>query len=208
MPKIVDHDQYRKELLTKCFDLFANKGYAAVTMRQIAQEIGVSTGTLYHYFPSKQTLFWQLYDEFNERDTASMNAVLNHTDNLQARIAAIFNYIAENEDYFFKQFLITSDFYQQQDRTEILANETRKRNYELNRDFVVKALGTDDPAVVNFAMCLATGIMVVRLFEGDVVAYDEQAQLFNKMLTLYLQEYGGQCPPYASPITQQKRKNP
>jgi len=188
MPKIVDHDQYRKELLTKCFDLFANKGYASVTMRQIAQEIGVSTGTLYHYFPSKQALFWQLYDELNERDTASMNAVLNSTDTLEERITVIFDYIAQNEDYFFKQFLITGDFYQQQDREEILANETLKHNYELNRDFVAKALETDDPAVVNFAMCLATGIMVVRLFEGNVVEYAEQAQLFNKMLTLYLQE--------------------
>jgi AcrR family transcriptional regulator len=186
MPKIVDHDQYRKELLTKCFDLFARKGYASVTMRQIAQEIGVSTGTLYHYFPSKQALFWQLYDEFNERDTASMNAVLNNTHTLQERITAIFDYIAQNEDYFFKQFLITSDFYQQQDRTEILANETLKRNYELNQDFVVKALGTEDPDVVNFAISLVTGIMVVRLFEGNVVEYAEQAQLFNKMLTLYL----------------------
>lgn len=187
MPKIVDHDQYRKELLTKCFDLFANKGYASVTMRQIAQEIGVSTGTLYHYFPSKQALFWQLYDEFNERDTASMNAVLNSTHTLQERITAIFDYIAQNEDYFFKQFLITSDFYQQQDRTEILTNETLKRNYELNRDFTAKALGIADPALVNFAIALVTGIMTLRLFEGDVVAYDEQAKLFNKMLTLYLQ---------------------
>ncbi|PIG94063.1 TetR/AcrR family transcriptional regulator [Gloeocapsopsis sp. IPPAS B-1203] len=188
MPKIVDHDQYRKELLTKCFDLFATKGYASVTMRQIAQEIGVSTGTLYHYFPSKQALFWQLYDEFNERDTASMNAVLNNIHTLQERITAIFDYIAQNEDYFFKQFLITGDFYQQQDREEILANETLKRNYKLNQEFVAKALETDDPAVVNFAMCLATGIMVVRLFEGNVVEYAEQAQLFHKMLTLYLQD--------------------
>ncbi|AFZ32762.1 transcriptional regulator, TetR family [Gloeocapsa sp. PCC 7428] len=188
MPKIVDHDQYRKELLTKCFDLFATQGYGAVTMRQIAKELGVSTGTLYHYFPSKQALFWQLYDELNERDTASMNAVLNNTHTLEERITAIFDYTAQNEDYFFKQFLITSDFYQQQDRTEILANETLRRNYESNREFVVKALGTDDPAVVNFAMCLATGVIVVRLFEGDVVAYDQQAQLLNKMLTLYLQE--------------------
>ncbi|MES1026507.1 TetR/AcrR family transcriptional regulator [Gloeocapsa sp. BRSZ] len=188
MPKIVDHDQYRKELLTKCFDLFATQGYGAVTMRQIAKELGVSTGTLYHYFPSKQALFWQLYDELNERDTASMNAVLNNTHTLEERITAIFDYTAQNEDYFFKQFLMTSDFYQQQDRTEILANETLRRNYESNREFVVKALGTNDPAVVNFAMCLATGVIVVRLFEGDVVAYDQQAQLLNKMLALYLQE--------------------
>lgn len=188
MPKIVNHDQYRQELLTKCFDLFASKGYASVTMRQIAQEIGVSTGTLYHYFPNKQALFWQLYDEFNQRDAASMHTILNETQTLEARITAIFDYIAQNEDYFFKQFLVTSDFYQQQDRAEILTNDTLKRNYELNRDFTAKALGIDDPALINFAIALVTGIMTLRLFEGDVVSYDEQAKLFNKMMTLYLQK--------------------
>jgi AcrR family transcriptional regulator len=54
MPKIVDHDQYRKELLSKCFDLFAEKGYGSITMRQIAEGLNVSTGTLYHYFPANK----------------------------------------------------------------------------------------------------------------------------------------------------------
>ncbi|MGL5836289.1 MAG: TetR/AcrR family transcriptional regulator, partial [Waterburya sp.] len=33
MPKIVDAQQYRQELLSKCFDLFAEKGFAQVTTR-------------------------------------------------------------------------------------------------------------------------------------------------------------------------------
>jgi AcrR family transcriptional regulator len=37
MPKIVDHDLYRRELVSKCFDLFAEKGYGSITMRQISQ---------------------------------------------------------------------------------------------------------------------------------------------------------------------------
>jgi AcrR family transcriptional regulator len=37
MPKSVDHIQYRKELLNKCFNLFAEKGYGSITMRQIAR---------------------------------------------------------------------------------------------------------------------------------------------------------------------------
>ncbi len=63
MPKIVDAQQYRQELLSKCFDLFAEKGYANVTTRQIAKELEVSTGTLYHYFPNKQVLFEQLAEQ-------------------------------------------------------------------------------------------------------------------------------------------------
>ncbi len=61
MPKIVDRDEYRKEILGKCFGLFSGKGYANVTMREIAGEIGVSTGTLYHYFSTKEEIFEQLF---------------------------------------------------------------------------------------------------------------------------------------------------
>ncbi|TVS04053.1 MAG: TetR/AcrR family transcriptional regulator [Rhodobacteraceae bacterium] len=40
--------------------LFARHGYAAVSMRQIAKEVGVQAGTLYLYTPDKQTLLFDL----------------------------------------------------------------------------------------------------------------------------------------------------
>ena len=39
MPKLVDHVSYRKSLLVRCFDLFAERGYSALTMRQIAEAL-------------------------------------------------------------------------------------------------------------------------------------------------------------------------
>ncbi|MBE0452262.1 TetR/AcrR family transcriptional regulator [Roseovarius autotrophicus] len=40
--------------------LFARQGYAAVSMRQIAGEVGVQAGALYNYTPDKQTLLFDL----------------------------------------------------------------------------------------------------------------------------------------------------
>lgn len=40
--------------------LFARHGYAAVSMRQIASEVGVQAGALYNYTPDKQTLLFDL----------------------------------------------------------------------------------------------------------------------------------------------------
>ncbi|MFY0690676.1 MAG: TetR family transcriptional regulator [Paracoccaceae bacterium] len=40
--------------------LFARDGYAAVSMRQIAAEVGVQAGALYLYTPDKQTLLFDL----------------------------------------------------------------------------------------------------------------------------------------------------
>ena len=62
MPKIVDHDLQRRALLHQCFDLFRKRGYDNVTLREIAKEIGASTGTLYHYFPNKLAILEQLYE--------------------------------------------------------------------------------------------------------------------------------------------------
>lgn len=40
--------------------LFAQQGYAAVSMRQIAGEVGVQAGALYNYTPDKQSLLFGL----------------------------------------------------------------------------------------------------------------------------------------------------
>ena len=40
--------------------LFAQHGYAAVSMRQIAGEVGVQAGALYNYTPDKQSLLFDL----------------------------------------------------------------------------------------------------------------------------------------------------
>ncbi|MEM1302399.1 MAG: TetR/AcrR family transcriptional regulator [Pseudomonadota bacterium] len=40
--------------------LFARDGFAAVSMRQIAREVGLQAGALYNYTPDKQTLLFSL----------------------------------------------------------------------------------------------------------------------------------------------------
>jgi AcrR family transcriptional regulator len=40
--------------------LFAQRGYAAVSMRSIAAEVGVQAGALYNYTPDKQSLLFEL----------------------------------------------------------------------------------------------------------------------------------------------------
>ncbi|MGE4327624.1 MAG: TetR/AcrR family transcriptional regulator, partial [Pseudodonghicola sp.] len=46
--------------------LFARHGYAAVSMRQIAAEVGVQAGALYNYTPDKQSLLFGLMRDHME----------------------------------------------------------------------------------------------------------------------------------------------
>jgi AcrR family transcriptional regulator len=46
-----------QELLDAALELFVEKGYAATRTDEVAQRAGVSKGTLYLYYPSKEELF-------------------------------------------------------------------------------------------------------------------------------------------------------
>lgn len=53
-------DITRQRLQDAALRLFAAEGYAAVSMRRIAAEVGVQAGALYLYTPDKQTLLFDL----------------------------------------------------------------------------------------------------------------------------------------------------
>jgi AcrR family transcriptional regulator len=53
MPKEVDHDERREELLQAVWRVIARDGMEGTTIRGIAKETGWSTGVLSHYFADK-----------------------------------------------------------------------------------------------------------------------------------------------------------
>jgi AcrR family transcriptional regulator len=56
MPKIVDHAQRRVELVDALLRVAARDGFAAASVRTVAEEAGWSAGTLRHYYPSQDQL--------------------------------------------------------------------------------------------------------------------------------------------------------
>lgn len=54
--------------------LFARHGYAAVSMRRIAAEVGVQAGALYNYTPDKQSLLFELLKNHMETLLAASDA--------------------------------------------------------------------------------------------------------------------------------------
>lgn len=188
MPKIVNHEQYRKDLLMKSFDLFAQKGFRSTTMRQLAQGLGVSTGTLYHYFPSKEALFWQLIEEQTQQDILNFLSEAGDAQTLPERITALFNFIAKNEDYFSNQILLWYDFCQQQDHTAVLNHESLKRANEQTRQALSDYLGIQDKAIIYLIINLVYGLISTRLFEGATVSFSAQSKLLSEMLTAYLEK--------------------
>jgi AcrR family transcriptional regulator len=56
----------RAQILEAALELFSTVGYHGTSMRDIAQNAGVSTGNVYHQFPDKESLFRALLDQYWE----------------------------------------------------------------------------------------------------------------------------------------------
>ncbi len=65
----------RRQILDGAYRLFIHQGFDATSMGDIAKEAGVSKGTLYVYFDSKERLFQQLVREEKERQFPAIFAV-------------------------------------------------------------------------------------------------------------------------------------
>jgi AcrR family transcriptional regulator len=111
MPKIVDREAYRREILEKCLHLFSRKGYAKVTMREIAAEVGVSTGTLYHYFPTKEKIQEALFSHIMETNVGEYLRRVEKTESVAERLRIIAEFWKEHGDYYQNVMLLAIDSY-------------------------------------------------------------------------------------------------
>jgi len=89
-PKFQERQQRRvqrrkKEILTAAAHVFAAKGYAGSTTKEIADAADISEGTLYNYFGSKRELLIAVADE----SQAPMQIAVQKAGQLETRAAMI-----------------------------------------------------------------------------------------------------------------------
>ena len=64
------------EILSSAAVLFSRRGYHAVGIRELADAVGLSTSTLYHYYSTKQDILYAIIDRFLREFTKKLVAGL------------------------------------------------------------------------------------------------------------------------------------
>src|SRR3984957_4197775 len=90
-----------KEILEAAFAEFSRSGYAATTLDQVADRAGVTKGTIYVYFESKEHLFISMVREGTKEalDTVQDMSALQEgstADLLRAQFSFIYQHIVED----------------------------------------------------------------------------------------------------------------
>ena len=68
-------DERPQELLDAALTIFAEQGYRDTTLDEVAEAAGVTKGTIYHYFSTKEELLLRAIEHYQERAFARLEAV-------------------------------------------------------------------------------------------------------------------------------------
>ncbi|MBW4615239.1 MAG: TetR/AcrR family transcriptional regulator [Desmonostoc vinosum HA7617-LM4] len=80
----------RERLVDEAERLFRARGYNAVSMRDIAFEVGIRQASLYYHFPSKEQLFVAVTERMFERHRAGLQQAIYHNgSDLRSQLHAV-----------------------------------------------------------------------------------------------------------------------
>lgn len=166
MPRIVDHDAQREQLLDACFRLIADEGYAASSMRRLARAAGVSTGTLYHYFPDKRSILVGMFALVTARDAERVRNTLAPDASVEDRIRALYRFMRENQDGLRDRLRVAMEVHRHEPTAESRQDVAdAMRGY---RDAVADILGRDG-ILVSMAFAQLVGVMTQGMLDPDGV---------------------------------------
>lgn len=157
MPKVVDHDAYRLELLEKAAPLFVEVGFEGLTTRQLCRHLGVSTGTLYHYFESKERFFEALAGHWMDQDMSWVREIFSELPVGPGRIQRVGEVLQAHRHKFDTQNHLVLQYCQRQQQLGNDLSQFWDRIYAAWAQLTREVLGLDS--------CFA-GLLLCQVIDG------------------------------------------
>lgn len=154
--------------------LFARHGYAAVSMRQIAGEVGIGAGALYLYTPDKQTLLFTLMREHMEHLLATWAEVKGSGSSVDRLENFCRFHIAYHLDRPDKVFISYMELRNLTPENFAVLEELRKR-YENELEEILRAGNKDGSFTIADAKL--TTMATIAALTGVTTWYKEDGRL-------------------------------
>lgn len=163
MPKIVDHEAYRREIIEGATQAFVEQGYGGLGMRELAKQLGISKSALYHYFPSKEALFRAVVETVVQTDIARLDTEALAGAPFSDRLATFIDHIVESEALYARDFLILTEYVRVREGDEGADSmqEAAQLYVQGIRDFL--GIGEGDAWALYLQI---TGAILQRFYDG------------------------------------------
>lgn len=68
----------KEKIFYVSLDLFSQRGYDSVSLREIAEEVGIKKSSIYSHYPSKESILMDIFDYFTQQ--FEFNPVINNEE--------------------------------------------------------------------------------------------------------------------------------
>ena len=68
----------KEKIFNVSLDLFSQRGYDSVSLREIAEEVGIKKSSIYSHYPSKEAILMDIFDYFTQQ--FEFNPVINNKE--------------------------------------------------------------------------------------------------------------------------------
>ncbi|MCB0870695.1 MAG: TetR family transcriptional regulator [Solirubrobacterales bacterium] len=168
-------DDTRQAIEIAAIDLFAELGYHAASMRQIADRAGIRPAAIYHWFESKESILTRLQNDFIDQLEDAVEEAVNQADDPVGKMAAaVREHVVFHGRHTRAAFVTDSEIraLSPNSRQHLLA---RRDAYEaMFKQLITKGIESgdfrvSDPAVASFAILLqCTGVALWYDPEGSL----------------------------------------
>ena len=192
MPKLVDREQRRQEILDVTWRIMASRGADAATMREIAREAGYANGALAPYFASKDELVEAAYVYVFERTNDRIQAAVAGKHGVAALRAFLVEVLRASELTRLEARIVLP-FWNRTVTDERLArlNDAAMRQWRHDLGRLVAegredgdvTVGTADDVVVEQLLATALGLQVLALLPEAPTAPETQLAMLDAALS-------------------------
>jgi AcrR family transcriptional regulator len=170
MPRTPDPAR-RTELLSAAVDYAIDNGLADLTLRPLAQALGVQPNTLVHHFGSKEELLSAILNGVRDRLRAMREQMLEDAD--QDPLWGVWQWTADPaREAFFRLFFEVYG----------LALRQRDRYAPFLERVVSDWLGLSDPIEATLQLALLRGLLLDLLTTGDRARIEQAVERFRGRL--------------------------
>lgn len=191
MPKVVDHDERRREVLDATWRVIGRDGLNAATVRRIAEEAGHSNGVLAHYFRNKNDILVSAHQLAYSRARVRIAAATAGVEGLEALRRAIHEALPLDEERYLEAQvdvsflgLTVGDPHLREVRSASGASaRTRWRSYVTTAQDVGEIDASEDPDhVVDDVMALIESLSIGAIITPERVDADYQVAQTERLL--------------------------
>lgn len=181
----------REEILAAARRVFAARGFRGTTIADIAEEARIALGTIYLYFPSKETVFAALSEQLYRLIAAAISDVpaeVSLEETVRRRVDNVFSVCGSNRDLVRLVFLNTDPDSEVARRMRSTADaRERPMMAEVERGIQGGVIREGDACIMTR---LIIGLVAFAVYQAFVLSEGEDAEKYATasadMVTAYL----------------------